>query len=230
LYNETPQHRDNFLKLAKDKVYTDLLFHRVIKDFMIQGGDPESKNAKPGARLGGGSLGYMVPAEFRPALFHKKGALAAARTGGPTNPEKKSSASQFYIVQGKRFRSGQLDTLLMQKNTQLKNEVMSKVMQPFQTQLQKLQTAGNQAELNKLMSKISMKADSVYEKTPKYSYTQAQRMAYSTAGGTPHLDGDYTVFGEVVEGLDVVDKIAAVEKDQADRPIKDVKFTITIVK
>lgn len=230
LYNETPQHRDNFVKLVKSGVYTDLLFHRVIKDFMIQGGDPDSKKAKPGDRLGNGSLGYLVPAEFRANLFHKKGVLAAARTGGPSNPEKKSSASQFYIVQGKKFTNGQLDTLLMQKNNQLRNELMKKAAQPYQNQLQKLQNSKNQSELNQLMVRISIKADSLYEKAPKYNYTQAQRQVYTTIGGTPHLDGDYTVFGEVTEGLEVVDKIAAVERDQFDRPLKDIKFRITLVR
>lgn len=229
LYDETPLHKANFIKLTRDGVYTDLLFHRIIKDFMIQGGDPDSKKAEPGKRLGSGSLGYMVPAEFNPALYHKKGALAAARTGGPSNPEKKSSASQFYIVQGKKFTNGQLDTLIIQKNMQLKNEIMGKVAQPYQNQLNQFKTTNNEAGFGKLVNMINIKVDSIYDKTAKYAFSTAQRMTYTTIGGTPHLDGDYTVFGEVIEGLDVVDKIAAVEKDQSDRPVKDIKFKITII-
>jgi cyclophilin family peptidyl-prolyl cis-trans isomerase len=170
LYNETPKHRDNFVKIAKDGTLSGTLFHRVIKDFMIQGGDPDSKTAKPGQALGMGDLGYKVPAEFVPSLIHKKGALAAARTDAG-NPEKASSASQFYIVQGKKIDPSQLPD----------------------------------------------------------KYTAQQKEIYKTVGGTPFLDGSYTVYGEITEGLDVIDKIAAVQCDQANRPIKDIKMTVKIV-
>ena len=149
LYNETPLHRDNFVKLVKDGFYNGTLFHRVIPNFMIQGGDPDSKTAKPGTMLGSGDVGYTIPAEFNPALLHKKGALAAARQGDNVNPKKASSGCQFYIVENK--------------------------------------------------------------------------------DGTHFLDGNYTVFGEVTEGLDVTDKIAAVPRDKADRPLKDIKMTIKLV-
>ena len=173
LYNETPRHRDNFVKLVKEHTYDGLLFHRVIKNFMIQAGDPNSRTAKPGQPLGDGTLGYTVPAEFNPSLFHKKGALCAARQGDNVNPKKESSASQFYIVQGNRWDDKQLDMM---------SERMGK------------------------------------------KFTPEQRKVYATIGGTPHLDGDYTVFGEVVEGMEVVDKIAAVNCDRMDRPIEDVRI------
>lgn len=178
LSDSTPLHRDNFLKLVKVGYYDSLLFHRVIRDFMIQGGDPNSKNAQTGQPLGNGGPGYTVPAEFRSTLFHKKGAIAAARTGDNVNPAKASSGSQFYIVQGKVFTNAGLDSL----------------------------------ETYRLNGK----------KIPA-----AQRAAYTTAGGTPHLDQAYTVYGEVVKGIDVVDKIAAVQTSKAqdrDRPLQDVRI------
>lgn len=175
LYNETPQHRDNFLKLVQSGFYDGLLFHRVIRNFMIQGGDPASKDAKPGQMLGNGNLGYYVPAEFTPGLFHKKGALAAARDN---NPQKASSSCQFYIVQGNTWDAQRLDMV---------SQRMGK------------------------------------------TFTEVEKSVYATLGGTPHLDGDYTVFGEVIEGLEVIDKIAAVPCGPMDRPIKDVKMNIRII-
>ncbi len=175
LYNETPKHRDNFIKLAKQGFYDGTIFHRVIKSFMIQGGDPNSKDATPNQTLGNGGPGYTVPAEFNPNLFHKKGALAAARLGDNMNPRKESSGSQFYIVQGKVL---------------------------------------TQAEI------VASGRD----------FTPEQRKAYTTIGGTPFLDDNYTVYGEVIEGLDVVDKIAAVATNpQANRPVKDVKITVKVI-
>lgn len=171
LYNETPQHRDNFVKLAKQGFYNGTLFHRVIQGFMIQGGDPDSKNAKPGQPLGMGGPGYTVPAEFNKSFIHKKGALAAARTGDAMNPQKASSGSQFYIVQGKPVPAAQLGA----------------------------------------------------------GYTPEQKKIYETIGGTPFLDNNYTVYGEITEGLDVIDKIAAVQKGEGDRPTKDVKMTVKII-
>ncbi|TCD03055.1 peptidylprolyl isomerase [Pedobacter psychroterrae] len=177
LYNETPLHRDNFIKLVKKHVFDGTLFHRVISNFMIQGGDPDSKNAMPGAMLGEGDLGYTVPAEFRDSLFHKKGVLAAARDD---NPEKASSASQFYLVQGKKFTDEQL----------------------------------NSVETNRLKAKI-----------PDW-----QRAIYKSIGGTPHLDRTYTVYGEVVKGLEMVDSIAVTPIGANDRPVTDIKMTVTVLK
>lgn len=176
LYNTTPEHRDNFIKLAKEGFYDGLLFHRVINGFMVQGGDPQSKDAAPGARLGSGGPGYTVKAEI--GAPHFKGTLAAARTGGPSNPEKRSSGSQFYLVQGKP------------------------------------QTAQN----------ISMT-----EKQKGIKYSEEQVAKYLKLGGTPGLDMDYTVFGEIVEGLEVVDKIATVAKDGSDRPLEDVKMKVKLL-
>ncbi|MBK8502734.1 MAG: peptidylprolyl isomerase [Saprospiraceae bacterium] len=179
LYDETPEHQANFLKLSGEGYFNDLLFHRVIEGFMIQGGDPTSKGAAAGARLGSGGPGYQIPAEFNPSLIHKKGALSAARTGDAVNPEKKSSGSQFYIVQG----------------------------QPVdETQLQ------------------------MFERRKGMEYSDEQKSTYASTGGTPFLDMDYTVFGEVIEGLEVIDKIAALRKDAADRPEEDVKMKIVVIK
>ena len=179
LYNETPKHRDNFINLVEKEYYNGTLFHRVINTFMIQGGDPDSRNAKAGVMLGNGGPGYTIPAEFTPALIHKRGALAAARMGDNVNPEKASSGSQFYIVQGKKYKKEELEKL---------------------------------------------------SKRTGATYTEEQYKIYETAGGTPQLDMNYTVFGEVIEGFDVIDKIATVAKDRNDRPKEDIKMTIKIVK
>ena len=178
LYEETPLHRENFIKLVKSGFYDGLLFHRVINGFMIQGGDPESRNAQPGAMLGNGGPGYTIPAEFVPKYFHKKGVIAAAREGDNVNPMKESSGSQFYIVQGRIYNEA----------------IMQKIA----------------AQMNKTFSAEQIKA-------------------YGTIGGSPWLDNDYTVFGEVVEGLDVIDKIAAVKCGPNDRPVEDVRMTIKII-
>ncbi len=176
LYNSTPIHRDNFVKLVNEGFYKDLLFHRVINGFMIQGGDPQSKNAAPGQRLGSGGPGYTIPAEI--GAPHYKGTLAAARTGGPSNPEKRSSGSQFYIVHG---------------------------------------TAQTAAALNRMAQQKGI------------AYNEAQIAKYTEVGGTPALDNDYTVYGEVIKGLEVIDKIAAVQKDGSDRPLEDVKMNIRMI-
>jgi peptidyl-prolyl cis-trans isomerase B (cyclophilin B) len=179
LYNETPAHRDNMIKLIEEGFYKDLLFHRVIKDFMIQGGDPQSAGAGPGERLGNGGPGYTIPAEFNENLYHKKGALAAARMGDQVNPEKESSGSQFYLVQGRVFTEEELATMK-----------------------------------ERGMGDITDEAAEVYQRI----------------GGTPHLDGSYTVFGEIVEGMDVLERISEVPTDRFNRPLTDVVFSITLVK
>lgn len=173
LYNETERHRDNFVKLVEDGFYDGLLFHRIISDFMIQGGDPESKDAAKDKRLGSGGPGYTIPAEILPKYFHKKGALSAARIGDQVNPARRSSGSQFYIVTGKRYSREDLDLFERRMNTKFDEE---------------------------------------------------QRKAYETVGGTPHLDGQYSVFGEVIKGMDVVDKIEKVKTGNQDRPVEDVKI------
>jgi peptidyl-prolyl cis-trans isomerase B (cyclophilin B) len=178
LYNETPLHRDNFIKLAKEGYFNGTLFHRVMNGFMIQGGDPNSKTAAADAPLGNGGPGYTIPAEFNPLFFHKKGALAAARLGDQMNPEKASSGSQFYIVQGKQVTEAEIN--------------MTEMRKPFK-------------------------------------YTPEQKALYSSLGGTPFLDGDYTVFGEIISGMDVIDKIAAVATNPANRPLENVKMTVKLV-
>ncbi len=176
LYDKTPKHRDNFIKLATEHFFDSLLFHRVINGFMIQGGDPQSKNAQPGMMLGNGDIGYTIPAEFDTSLFHKKGALAAARTN---NPEKASSGCQFYIVQGKKMTDEELTMIEMQKGIK---------------------------------------------------YSAAKRKLYKTIGGTPFLDMDYTVFGEVESGLEVIDKIAGVATDGNNRPLGNIHMKIEVIK
>jgi cyclophilin family peptidyl-prolyl cis-trans isomerase len=226
LYNETPLHRDNFLKLAGEGFYEDVLFHRVINHFMIQGGDPDSKGAAPGTQLGRGGPGYTVPAEFVPGLFHKKGALAAARQGDQTNPLKASSSCQFYIVQGKVWRSGELDTIEMKMNGNIRQNIFKSVLTPFQEELNKYRQENNEAAFNKRVAEIQVRADSLYSLSPKFTFSDSQRQTYMTQGGYPMLDGAYTVFGEVVDGLEVLDKIAAVKTDQFDRPVQDIKMKI----
>ena len=179
LYNETPAHRDNMIKLINEGYYTNHVFHRVIKDFMIQGGDPHSVGAKKGQRLGSGGPGYTVPAEFHKNLIHKKGALAAARKGDSANPEQASNGSQFYVVQGRVLSSQEID-ILTQRGAA--------------------------------------------------SFTEETAEIYKTLGGTPHLDGAYTVFGEVVEGLEIIDAIASQACDSYNRPIEDVIYSITLIK
>jgi len=231
LYDETPLHRDNFVKLASEGYYDGVLFHRVIKQFMIQAGDPASKNAQPGVQLGNGGPDYTIPAEIVPGLFHKKGALAAARQGDNVNPLKASSGSQFYIVQGKVWRPGELDTLEQRMNASAQQNIMRTVFAPAQAELEKYRQEQNQDAFNKKVAGLQAKADSLIQSLPPMKFSQAQRDAYTTVGGTPHLDGGYTVFGEVMEGLDVVDKIASTETAPGDRPLKDIAIRkIKVVK
>jgi len=230
LYDETPLHKQNFLKLVNEGVFNDLLFHRVIKNFMIQGGDPDSKNAQPGARLGGGSLGYTIPAEIKPNLYHKRGVLAAARTGGSSNPEKRSSASQFYIVQGEVYQPGQLDTLEMKINKQRKDVMLRENLEAQREKLNEFRTKNDRDGFNLFMAQVVERVDSIYEAGEKFVLTDEQREIYTTIGGYPSLDGEYTVFGEVIEGMDTVDKIAEVETDANNRPVKDIRMKVELVK
>ncbi len=231
LYNETPLHRDNFIKLAKEGFYDSLLFHRVIKDFMIQGGDPDSKGASPEKKLGNGGPGYEIDAEFVPGLFHKKGVLAAAREGDAVNPQKKSSGSQFYIVQGTVFTLNQLSQIEEKINASAKQKMFSEFItnpenMAAKTKLDSLNTIKAYKELNSEIQAIVSKFDS----TGLFYFTQEQKQVYTTIGGTPHLDNNYTVFGEVVEGLNVIDSIANVKTGNQDRPIQDIIMKIRVVK
>lgn len=224
LYNETPQHRDNFVKLVEEGQYNGLLFHRVIKDFMIQGGDVTSKNAPMNKQLGAGDLGYTVPAEFvYPRYFHKKGALSAARTGDEVNPERASSASQFYIVTGKVYSDAELDQMEKQKESRLKQAIFNRLQTENKAKIMELYRSGDKNELAVLRDTLIGKTELEFEKRKEEArLTPEQREAYKTIGGTPFLDNEYTVYGEVTDGLDVVDAIQEVKTNSQDRPLKDV--------
>ncbi len=227
IYDNTPEHKSNFEKLVKEGFYEGLLFHRVIQNFMVQGGDPDSKGAKPGDRLGSGSLDYTLPAEIVSENFHKRGAIAAARRGGPSNPEKRSSATQFYIVQGRVYTSGALDTMEMQKNQQILREIMNEQLVPLQSELEKFRANNDQDGFNLKIARLRERSDSIMiARDLEFKFSLEQREAYTTIGGYPPLDGDYTVFGEVVEGMEVIDKIAAAQTDSNDRPVQDISMTI----
>jgi cyclophilin family peptidyl-prolyl cis-trans isomerase len=233
LYEETPLHRRNFIKLVQQKFYDSLLFHRVIKDFMIQGGDPESKRAADNAQLGNGGPGYTIPAEIKPGLYHKKGVLSAARLGDEINPMKESSGSQFYIVQGKPFPEDQLKQFEGRINMKMQQSLMTDIiLRPENESLKNRFIQAQQTQNRDSLNAISLEFQPIFErewagKTP-FAYSQEQIQTYSTLGGTPHLDNGYTVFGEVIEGLEVIDKIAAVEKNQSDRPVKNVRMYMSL--
>ena len=229
LYNETPKHRDNFLKLAKEGYYNGVLFHRVIKEFMIQGGDPDTRNAAPDQKLGNGGPGYVIDAEINSKLLHKKGALAAARQGDQTNPEKKSSGSQFYIVQGVVFPADNLQSLEAEGTQRLAESIMRQLARDNNDSLKFYQQSNNQAAFNNIVAKMQTEALAKAKLTP-FKLTEEQKQVYTTVGGTPHLDGNYTVFGEVIEGLAVIDSIAAQPTGPNDRPLKDYKMEIKIIK
>ena len=225
LYNETPKHRDNFIKLVKDGMYEGTLFHRVIKDFMIQAGDPDSKNAPKGKMLGAGDVGYTIPAEFvYPKFFHKKGALSAARQGDNVNPKKESSGCQFYIVTGKVYNDSTLLSMESQMNENKINVIFNTLAQKHMKEIYKMRKANDEDGLYDLQEKLFAEAQEMAAKQPEFHFTPEQIEAYTTVGGTPHLDGEYTVFGDVVEGMDVVDKIKQVKTDRSDRPEEDVKI------
>jgi cyclophilin family peptidyl-prolyl cis-trans isomerase len=232
LYNETPLHRDNFLKLVEKHFYDSLLFHRVINTFMIQGGDPDSKKAPAGKELGNGDIGYTIPAEFNPKLYHKRGVLAAARNGDEENPEQASSGCQFYIVQGKIYTDSLLDekakrvTRMQAYNKVVRNKENKILFEKYALFLKQ----ENIDSIKITKAKIDKLTDAEVLNTPSYKFTEEQRNTYKTIGGTPHLDGSYTVFGEVIEGMDVVDKIAAAPHDKNDRPLMNIRMKISIIK
>lgn len=231
LYNETPQHRDNFIKLAEDGTYNGTLFHRVIKDFMVQAGDPDSKNAPKGKMLGSGDVGYTVPAEFvYPKYFHKKGALSAARQGDDVNPKKESSGCQFYVVTGKVYSDSTILSMEQQKNEGKLNNIFNALAQKHMKEIYKMRKANDEEGLYALQDTLLAQAEAEAAKQPDFHFTPEQVKAYTTVGGTPHLDGEYTVFGEVVEGMDVIDKIQQVKTDRSDRPAEDVKIIkVTVI-
>ncbi|MDE6561361.1 MAG: peptidylprolyl isomerase [Muribaculaceae bacterium] len=222
LYDDTPLHRDNFIKLAKEGYYDGVLFHRVINDFMVQTGDPDSKEAPAGAMLGSGGPDYTIPAEIvYPKHYHKYGALAAARTGDEMNPERKSSGSQFYIVTGKKYLPQQLsriEEVSVQK--QLQSYFMNLQREHMDT-IRQLRLAKDSVGLENLRQELIKETEA---NVKPVTMTEEQVRDYTTIGGTPHLDGQYTVFGEVLEGMDVVEKIQKAETDGRDRPVEDIRI------
>ncbi len=224
LYNETPQHRDNFIKLAKEGTYNGLLFHRVINEFMIQGGDVTSKDAPMTKQLGAGDLGYTVPAEFvYPKYFHKKGALSAARTGDEVNPERASSASQFYIVTGKVYSDSELAQMEKQKEGRLKQAIFARLQKENMAKIKAAYQSGDKAELaiirDTLIGKTELEAE---QRKDEAKLTAEQRETYKTIGGVPFLDNEYTVYGEVIEGIEVAEAIQKVKTNRQDRPLENV--------
>lgn len=224
LYNETPKHRDNFIKLVKEGTYDSTLFHRVIKNFMIQAGDPQSKTATDTTTLGNGDVGYTLPAEFNPKFFHKKGALAAARLGDDVNPKKESSGCQFYIVTGRKFSEAQMISMENQLNDAHLENVFNELARKHMKEIYKMRKAGDNDGLLELQDSLETQARAIVAKEPALKFSREQIAAYTTVGGAPHLDGAYTVFGEVIDGMDVVDKIQAVKTNRADRPETDVRI------
>ncbi len=229
LYDETPKHKANFLKLTQEGFYDGLLFHRVIKDFMIQGGDPNSRDSAPDQRLGIGGPGYTIPAEFVPSLFHVKGALSAARQSDQVNPEKASSGSQFYIVQGKVTPRADLEGLDKAKVAQTFRIFMrNQPEHPLALEYQQVMDEKPNDQMA-LRDKVFATADRLSEASGvSFQMPEDRIEAYSTVGGTPFLDDQYTVFGRVIAGLDVIDKIAATETGMADRPTVDLRMQISV--
>ncbi len=226
LYNETPQHRDNFVKLVNEGWYEDSPFHRIIKDFMIQGGQNKDGRRDPG---------YTVPAEFLPTKYvHKKGSLAAARMGDNVNPTKASSGSQFYIVQGRIVSDAQLEQMDQRSNQTAQGKLISEyITRPenvkLYQQVDSLQRTKNMDALNALAQEILKKLEAEGEKTTGFQYSDEQKAVYRTIGGTPHLDGGYTVFGEITEGFDVIDKLAVVPTASGDKPLEPISMKIKIL-
>ncbi len=224
LYADAPNHVKTFTQRAVRGDFNGTLFTRVIREFMIQGGSPDSRNAPAGARIGFGDRSTEILPEFNPAHFHKKGALAAPRQNDDINPRQQSDMSQFFIVQGKVYRPGELDTLELVKNVPIRRKAMATYYTPFREEMEKLGKE-NPQEYNKRVVKINHQVDSVVRATPGHLlFTDEQRQAYTTIGGCHHLDGIYTVYGEVTEGLDIIDQIANQPKDRFDRPLKDIRI------
>lgn len=229
LYDETPLHRENFIKLAKDGFFDGTIFHRVIKDFMIQGGDPDSKGAPAGKSLGSGGPGYNIPAEFvYPSLFHKRGALSAARLADQVNPQRESSGSQFYIVWGKKYNEAELRQMEKQMALQQEQSIFDKLVAEHRTQILNLRKNRDHAGLQELQDDLVAQTKAQSQLLAKPAFTPEQKVAYTTLGGTPFLDNQYTVFGDVEQGLDVVEKIQNVETSRGDRPKNDVSITVVV--
>lgn len=226
LYDETPLHRDNFVKLAGEGYYDGTLFHRVIAGFMIQGGDPNSKGAPQGKSLGMGGPGYTIEAEITPSLFHKRGALAAARTGDEVNPERRSSGSQFYIAWGEVCKEPQLRQMAKMQRMQAEQDAFTKLSNEHRTEILQLRRERNRKALDTLQEQLYKEAKKQAE---SFTMTPEQVATYTTLGGVPHLDGAYTVFGEVEEGLDIVERIQQTNVLPNDRPVQDIVILKVLV-
>lgn len=222
LYDDTPIHRDNFLKLASEGYYNGTLFHRVIRDFMIQGGDPDSKGAPAGKQLGVGGPDYTLQAEINPHLFHKRGALCAARLGDEVNPNRESSGSQFYIVWGSVYNPSQLKQMEKQMKQNQVVVTFNDLVSYHKEEIMNMRRNRDRAGLQAMQEQLLKEAEDICKANPA-GFTEEQVQAYTTVGGTPHLDGQYTVFGEVTDGLDVVEKIQGVKTLRGDRPCDDVQ-------
>ncbi len=224
LYDETPKHKENFIKLVKEGVYDSTLFHRVIKNFMIQAGDPTSKTASATDTLGSGDVGYTIPAEFNPKFFHKRGVLAAARQGDDVNPNKESSGCQFYIVTGRKFSEAQMINLENQMNEARLDTVFQALARKHMKEIYKMRKANDMEGLMELQDSLENQARKEVAKEPALKFTPEQIKAYTTVGGAPHLDGSYTVFGEVVDGMNVVAEIETAKTNRQDRPTQDIRI------
>lgn len=228
LYDETPLHRDNFVKLIEEEYYENQIFHRVIKDFMIQGGDPSFKFDDFKNNIDSSSFDYTIPAEIaQPQLFHKKGVIAAARLGDNVNPGKESSSTQFYIVTGTLFSDQELNLMEKHRFERLKQDTFNRLNSENKEKIKELYRNGEKEKLTELRNFLQTEAINIAEQhKEEVLFTPTQREIYKTIGGTPHLDGDYTVFGEVINGMEVVDEIQKVPTGGGDKPIKSVKFRI----
>lgn len=227
LYNKTPKHRDNFIKLVKAGFYDSLLFHRSIKDFMIQGGDPNSKYAKPDEMLGQGDLGYTIPAEIVPEYYHKRGALAAARDD---NPDKASHASQFYIVKGKKFTAPELTQIMNTYNYNTKMSILSAIMNSdsVKAKMNDYAYRGDNDGLTAYTKSIQNDVDKAFA-PHALTYLPQQAQHYLSIGGVPHLDRGYTVFGEVISGMNVIDSIISQPTNKSDRPLTDIRMKMRLI-
>ena len=224
LYDETPKHKENFIKLVKEGVYDSTLFHRVIQNFMIQAGDPTSKTASATDTLGSGDVGYTIPAEFNPKFFHKRGVLAAARQGDDVNPNKESSGCQFYIVTGRKFSEAQMINMENQMNEARLDTVFQALARKHMKEIYKMRKANDMEGLMELQDSLENQARKEVAKEPALKFTPEQIKAYTTVGGAPHLDGNYTVFGEVVDGMNVVAEIETAKTNRQDRPTQDIRI------
>lgn len=225
LYGDTPKHRDNFVKLVNEHYYDSTLFHRVIKDFMVQAGDPDSRTAAPGQQLGAGGPNYKIDAEIDyPKHFHKRYALAAARQGDQVNPMKQSSGSQFYVVTGTKMTDQQVDAMAGRLQQQRMQEIFNELTQAHYDSIRSMQLAGDRQGLEALRQRLIAETEAKAAALPADTIPAEIRQAYTTVGGAPHLDGAYTVFGEVIDGKEVIDEIEKAPTNRGDRPQEDIRI------